>query len=99
MELKRNALDASTAQLDCAASKVGDTKTIGIKLREAAAIMVEKASGGRPMRHEGYAYTDRVSGKAVHHFRDQHGRLWLAKGPYSLFRTRVPYATDYTDLS
>lgn len=46
-------------------------------------------TGGRPMICEGYAFTDKVSGRGVHYFRDRHGRRWLAEGPWAIFRVRA----------
>lgn len=45
-----------------------------------------KLTGGRPMRAEGYAFTDRVSGRGVYRFIDRLGRAWLAEGSWDLFR-------------
>lgn len=44
------------------------------------------ASGGRPMRRIGFAFTDIVSGKPVHYFEDFHGTIWLAEHRWSGFR-------------
>ena len=51
-----------------------------------------KLTGGRPMIREGYAFTDRVSGRGILHMRDRLGRRWLAEGAWSLFR--VPRTTQ-----
>jgi hypothetical protein len=48
--------------------------------------MLWRLTGGRPMRREGYAFTDQVTGKGVLYFRDRLGRKWLAEGPWSFFR-------------
>lgn len=46
-------------------------------------------TGGRPMKREGFAFTDIVSGLPVHRYRDAFGNLWLAdNGSWSLFRVR-----------
>jgi len=44
------------------------------------------------MVKEGYAFSDRLSGEAVHYFRDRlRGKLWLATGAWSGLRVWVPY--------
>jgi hypothetical protein len=48
--------------------------------------LLKKLLDGRPMRRTGYAFTDRVSGRAVYDFVDTLGRKWMAEGPWSLFR-------------
>ena len=46
-------------------------------------------TGGRPMRYEGYDFTDCVSGRPVGRYTDKFGRKWLAaSGPWSIFRVR-----------
>ena len=51
---------------------------------------VAKLTGGRPMKREGYAFRDVVSGRGVEYRRDLLGRLWLADGgPWSLFRVKA----------
>ena len=44
---------------------------------------------GRPMSLEGFAFTDAVSGKAVNYYRDRQGTLWMASGPWSMFRVKA----------
>lgn len=52
--------------------------------------IISHLTGGRPMKREGYAFTDKVSGKGVEYRRDSFGRLWLADGgAWSLFRVRA----------
>lgn len=48
-------------------------------------------TGGRPMQWLGFAFTDIVSGKAVHYWRDSFGRKWMANGSWSLFRVEVEH--------
>lgn len=45
-----------------------------------------KLTGGRPMKLIGFAFTDRVDGRAVNYYIDKFDRLWLANGPWSRFR-------------
>ena len=46
-----------------------------------------KLAGGRPMKREGTAFVDCVSGKSVVYYRDWFGRRWMAdNGAWSLFR-------------
>ena len=45
--------------------------------------------GGRPMQWLSFAFTDSVSGKPVHYWRDRLGRYWLASGKWSLFRVET----------
>lgn len=53
-----------------------------------------RLSGGRPMRNEGPAFTDK-NGRQVFYFRDlDKGRLFLAEGAWSRFRVWVPYRHD-----
>ena len=42
--------------------------------------------GGRPMKRDGYAFTDKVSGRPVYYWLDRLGRRWMAEGAWSLFR-------------
>lgn len=45
---------------------------------------------GRPMRYEGFAFVDKVSGATVEYRRDKKGRLWLTDGgSWGLFRVRA----------
>lgn len=43
-------------------------------------------SGGRPMRYEGFNFTDIVVGKPVNNYTDRLGRKWMAHGAWSWFR-------------
>lgn len=43
-------------------------------------------TGGRPMRYDGFAFTDIVSGRSVYRWIDRLGRCWLAEGAWSSFR-------------
>lgn len=53
-------------------------------------VWLMKVTGGRPMKREGLAFVDRVSGKSVEYRRDWFGRLWLADGgAWSLFRVEA----------
>jgi hypothetical protein len=45
-------------------------------------------TGGRPMKHVEFLFTDVVSGRGVHSFIDCYGRRWMAEGPWSWFRVR-----------
>lgn len=47
-----------------------------------------RLTGGRPMKHLGFAFTDVISGKPVSYWRDKFGREWMAVGAWSLFRVR-----------
>lgn len=47
---------------------------------------IGKLLGGRPMRYEGCAFVDRVSGKEVNRYTDTLGRKWLAENRWALFR-------------
>jgi hypothetical protein len=49
-------------------------------------------TGGRPMKWEGFAFTDVVVNRDVHYYRDLFGRKWMCFGGCSLFRVR---ATDH----
>lgn len=51
--------------------------------------LIERLTGGRPMRCDGLAFVDVVSGRNVFYFTDRLGRHWLAEGPSSLFRVRA----------
>lgn len=53
-------------------------------------------TGGRPMRHISFAFTDVVSGRPVHRFVDAFGRTWLAEGRWSRFR--VPTTASPTPI-
>lgn len=60
--------------------------------------MFGKLTGGRPMKYEGFAFTDAVSGKRVEYRRDTFGRLWMADGgAWSMFRVkaREPFIKTY----
>jgi len=48
-------------------------------------------TGGRPMTLivDRPAFFDNIAGRAVFYWRDGHGRLWMASGPWSLFRVEV----------
>lgn len=47
-------------------------------------------TGGRPMRLEGHAFTDIVSGRSVFYFRDRlKGQRYLAEGCWDHFRVEV----------
>jgi hypothetical protein len=48
--------------------------------------MLFRLTGGRPMRRRGYAFTDVITGRPISYFTDKFERLWLAEGPWSLFR-------------
>ncbi len=45
-----------------------------------------KLTGGRPMRREGFAFTDKVSRISVSYWTDRLGRRWMAEGAWSFFR-------------
>jgi len=47
---------------------------------------IRRILGGRPMKHEGCAFVDQVSGKEVNRYTDTLGRKWLANTRWSLFR-------------
>ena len=44
--------------------------------------------GGRPMRYEGVAFVDCVSGKSVNRYTDKFGRKWLAESAWAWFRVK-----------
>lgn len=46
-------------------------------------------TGGRPMRKEGLAFVDQVTGESVYYFRDLLGRKWLSTGAWSMFRIQT----------
>ena len=49
-----------------------------------------KITGGRPMRDDGFNFTDTVSGKSVRNYTDSFGRHWMAdSGRWSMFRVRI----------
>ena len=56
--------------------------------------MFKKLLGGRPMRRESFAFTDKCSGASVRYYIDRLGRRWLAESRWSLFR--VPAAHQAT---
>jgi len=56
--------------------------------------MLWKLTGGRPMTRLEFAFTDRVTGKSVHYWRDRLGREWLAEGAFSLFRVPTESRND-----
>lgn len=43
-------------------------------------------TGGRPMRYEGFLFTDIIVNKAVNSYTDYFGRRWMAHGAWSWFR-------------
>lgn len=43
-------------------------------------------TGGRPMRNDGFAFTDKVTGRMIYHWTDKSGRKWIAENRWSLFR-------------
>lgn len=45
--------------------------------------------GGRPMKREGLAFVDKVSGASVNYYTDRLGRRWMAENAWSLFRVPV----------
>lgn len=53
---------------------------------------IHRLTGGRPMRRDGFAFTDRVSGESVCYWTDRLGRRWLATGAWSWFRVSSPSA-------
>lgn len=59
--------------------------------------LLAKLTGGRPMRYEGYAFTDRVAGYAVNYYTDRLGREWLAENAWSLFRVPMPVPKKVRD--
>jgi hypothetical protein len=48
--------------------------------------ILRRLLGGRPMKLEGCAFIDQVSGEEVNHYTDTLGRKWLANHSWSLFR-------------
>ena len=56
--------------------------------------MFKKLLGGRPMRRESFAFTDKCSGASVSYYIDRLGRRWMAETRWSLFR--VPAAHQAT---
>lgn len=48
--------------------------------------MLKQLLGGRPMRYESSAFTDRVSGARVNYYLDRFGRRWMAESRWALFR-------------
>lgn len=59
----------------------------------------QSLTGGRPMQHLDFLFTDVVSGKPVHHWRDTFGREWMANGRWSGFRVEKPSATHTSGYS
>lgn len=55
---------------------------------------IARLTGGRPMRREGFAFVDRISGKSVCYYTDAFRRRWLATGPWSLFRVQTVGGAD-----
>ena len=55
-----------------------------------------KLTGGRPMKFEGHAFTDHVSGEAVRYYVDFFGRRWLATHSWSSFRV-APTSQEASD--
>jgi hypothetical protein len=49
---------------------------------------IKNLLGGRPMKYEGCAFIDLVSGKEVNRYTDTLGRKWLANSAWSLFRMK-----------
>ena len=49
---------------------------------------IKKLLGGRPMKYEGCAFIDCVSGEEVNYYTDTLGRKWLANHAWSLFRVK-----------
>lgn len=56
------------------------------KLRELFKRAVARLTGGRPMKLEGLAFVDKVSGRPVNYYVDSFGRRWMAEGRWSRFR-------------
>ena len=48
--------------------------------------VIYKITGGRPMRYNGFAFVDRVSGVRVNYYTDKFDNRWLANRPWSKFR-------------
>lgn len=48
--------------------------------------ILKKILGGRPMKYDGFAFTDIVSGHFVYAWTDTLGRRWLAEHSWSWFR-------------
>lgn len=42
-----------------------------------------------PMKPDGFAFTDQVSGKAVYYWIDRNGWRWVALSRWSLFRVKA----------
>jgi hypothetical protein len=53
--------------------------------------IIKQILGGRPMKCNGYAFTDVVSGERVKYFTDTLGRKWLANNAWSFFRVPINY--------
>lgn len=53
-------------------------------------MILAKLFGGRPMKREGLAFVDKVSGASVNFYTDRLGRRWIAENAWSLLR--VPAA-------
>jgi len=45
--------------------------------------------GGRPMKYQGTAFCDVVSGRWVRYYKDQFNRYWLAEHKWSWFRVSL----------
>lgn len=56
-----------------------------------------KAIGGRPMIYLDFAFTDKVSGKAVNYYQDRLGRCWMANGKWSAFRVKTEHMPHLTN--
>jgi hypothetical protein len=50
---------------------------------------IKRLLNGYPMKYEGCAFVDQVSGKEVNYYIDTLGRKWMANYPWSLFRVRI----------
>ena len=50
---------------------------------------IRRILGGRPMRRDGFAFTDVVSGKSVCYYLDTLGRRWLSTSPWARFRVEA----------
>lgn len=48
--------------------------------------LIKQILGGRPMKCNGGAFVDNISGEYVKYFTDTLGRKWLATSAWSLFR-------------
>lgn len=50
--------------------------------------LLNRLTRGRPMERVRYAFPDVLTGRRVHYYRDEFGRLFMATSRWGLFRVR-----------